>query len=187
MSSSRLSPNLPISLPLVFSTFHKHREQASHSFTYYSFSHFLTQRSMNLLSTSSWSLPSHFSLPSNLSSILLYSTASILTLLALAFFVPSIRSALVFAYTCFLQPIGKVANQSERLDKFYQNQATGESLQSSKSCFRQRRGRNGTWEAFLNSYQSYLSVVWICLPDNGENLEQIPRNRSAWGRWKHTF
>lgn len=39
-------------------------------------------------------------------------------------FVPGLKTALVFAWNCFIQPIGKVANQGERLDKFYQNQAT---------------------------------------------------------------
>ena len=38
-----------------------------------------------------------------------------------------VRDALVFSYTCFLQPLGKTANQAERLDKFYQNQANGKS------------------------------------------------------------
>jgi betaine lipid synthase len=41
-------------------------------------------------------------------------------------FVPGLRTLLVFAYNCFLQPIGKVANQGQRLDRFYQNQASGE-------------------------------------------------------------
>ncbi len=36
-----------------------------------------------------------------------------------------VRDILVFSYTCFLQPLGKTANQAERLDKFYQNQASG--------------------------------------------------------------
>ncbi|CBQ70562.1 related to Betaine lipid synthase [Sporisorium reilianum SRZ2] len=35
-----------------------------------------------------------------------------------------VRDVLVFSYTCFLQPLGKTANQAERLDKFYQHQAT---------------------------------------------------------------
>ncbi|CDS01335.1 hypothetical protein [Sporisorium scitamineum] len=34
-----------------------------------------------------------------------------------------VRDVLVFSYTCFLQPLGKTANQAERLDKFYQHQA----------------------------------------------------------------
>lgn len=37
----------------------------------------------------------------------------------------SLRTVLVFAYNCFLQPLGKTNNQGERLDRFYQNQATG--------------------------------------------------------------
>lgn len=57
--------------------------------------------------------------------------AFVVTALVLLFgcalrFVPGLRSAIVFAYICFIQPIGKVANQGERLDKFYQNQASGE-------------------------------------------------------------
>lgn len=36
-----------------------------------------------------------------------------------------VRDVLVFSYTCFLQPLGKTANQAERLDKFYQHQANG--------------------------------------------------------------
>ncbi|KAN0060609.1 hypothetical protein ACQY0O_007267 [Thecaphora frezii] len=36
---------------------------------------------------------------------------------------PKFRSTLVFCYTCFLQPLGKVSNQAERLDRFYQKQA----------------------------------------------------------------
>lgn len=36
------------------------------------------------------------------------------------------RTPLVFAWNCFIQPIGKVANQSERLDRFYQHQASSE-------------------------------------------------------------
>jgi hypothetical protein len=36
------------------------------------------------------------------------------------------RTSLTFAWNCFLKPIGKVANQSERLDRFYQHQASGE-------------------------------------------------------------
>lgn len=35
------------------------------------------------------------------------------------------RDILIFSYNCFLQPLGKTANQAERLDKFYQNQASG--------------------------------------------------------------
>ncbi|KAL4400723.1 hypothetical protein ACI68E_002041 [Malassezia pachydermatis] len=34
------------------------------------------------------------------------------------------REILVFSYNCFLQPLGKTANQAERLDRFYENQAT---------------------------------------------------------------
>lgn len=37
-----------------------------------------------------------------------------------------VRTIFVFAWNCFVQPIGKVANQSERLDKFYQHQASSE-------------------------------------------------------------
>ncbi|CAD6983485.1 unnamed protein product [Tilletia controversa] len=35
----------------------------------------------------------------------------------------SFRTAITFAWNCFLQPIGKVANQAQRLDRFYENQA----------------------------------------------------------------
>ena len=50
-----------------------------------------------------------------------------ITLLGLAAAVSQkVRDVLVFSYTCFLQPLGKTANQAERLDKFYQHQATGE-------------------------------------------------------------
>lgn len=37
----------------------------------------------------------------------------------------NLRTLLVFAYNCFLQPLGKTKNQGERLDRFYQNQADG--------------------------------------------------------------
>ena len=56
----------------------------------------------------------------------LYFLLSILAIACLAKFVKPFRTILVFAYTCFLQPIGKHSKQSERLDAFYQNQATGE-------------------------------------------------------------
>ncbi|CCF54553.1 hypothetical protein NDA11_001352 [Ustilago hordei] len=35
-----------------------------------------------------------------------------------------VRDVFVFSYTCFLQPLGKTSTQAERLDRFYQNQAT---------------------------------------------------------------
>lgn len=35
-----------------------------------------------------------------------------------------VRDALVFAYNCFLQPLGKTSNQAERLDRFYEHQAS---------------------------------------------------------------
>lgn len=38
------------------------------------------------------------------------------------------RDAIVFAYNCFLQPLGKTSNQAERLDRFYQHQASGTSF-----------------------------------------------------------
>ena len=53
-------------------------------------------------------------------------TVAVLAALCAVRFVPGMRTLLVFAYNCFLQPIGKVNNQGERLDKFYQNQASGE-------------------------------------------------------------
>jgi hypothetical protein len=53
-------------------------------------------------------------------------SAAVLLILAAVCFVPGLRTLLVFAWNCFLQPIGKVSNQGERLDKFYQNQASGE-------------------------------------------------------------
>lgn len=50
-----------------------------------------------------------------------------MTILGLAAAVSQkVRDILVFSYTCFLQPLGKTANQAERLDRFYRNQATGE-------------------------------------------------------------
>ncbi len=42
----------------------------------------------------------------------------------------TLRTVVVFAYNCFLQPLGKTNNQGERLDRFYQNQAEGELLHS---------------------------------------------------------
>ncbi|KAL9932896.1 hypothetical protein V8E36_008151 [Tilletia maclaganii] len=36
--------------------------------------------------------------------------------------VQSLPTAVTLAWKCFLQPLGKVANQTERLDRFYQNQ-----------------------------------------------------------------
>lgn len=35
----------------------------------------------------------------------------------------AIREIVLFMYTCFIRPIGKTANQAERLDLFYQEQA----------------------------------------------------------------
>ncbi|KDN52226.1 hypothetical protein K437DRAFT_232599 [Tilletiaria anomala UBC 951] len=35
----------------------------------------------------------------------------------------SLKAVLVFAYNCFLQPLGETKNQVERLDRFYQGQA----------------------------------------------------------------
>lgn len=58
--------------------------------------------------------------------IALYILLSVLIIACLARFVKPVRTILVFAYTCFLQPIGKHSKQSERLDAFYQNQANGE-------------------------------------------------------------
>ena len=37
-----------------------------------------------------------------------------------------LKSILIFAYCCFLKPLGKCNNQQERLDAFYKAQATGE-------------------------------------------------------------
>lgn len=52
---------------------------------------------------------------------------ALMTLLGLAAAISQkVRDVLVFSYTCFLQPLGKTANQAERLDKFYQHQANGE-------------------------------------------------------------
>lgn len=53
------------------------------------------------------------------------SSALVLFVACLIRFVTPIRTIFVFAYNCFIQPIGKVANQGERLDRFYQNQAQG--------------------------------------------------------------
>ncbi|EST06244.1 Methyltransferase domain protein [Kalmanozyma brasiliensis GHG001] len=51
--------------------------------------------------------------------------AAFVTLVGLAATVSQkVRDILVFSYTCFLQPLGKTSNQAERLDKFYQNQAS---------------------------------------------------------------
>ncbi|PWN29952.1 hypothetical protein BDZ90DRAFT_228998 [Jaminaea rosea] len=49
---------------------------------------------------------------------------AVLALLCVLRFSKAARTPLVFAWNCFVQPIGKVANQGERLDKFYQHQAT---------------------------------------------------------------
>ena len=52
-------------------------------------------------------------------------STAVLTIVALLAAVSEkVRSTIVFAYTCFLQPLGKTANQAERLDRFYEKQAS---------------------------------------------------------------
>lgn len=64
--------------------------------------------------------------PNSLINVAVLMTA-FMTLLGVAAAVSQkVRDILVFSYTCFLQPLGKTANQAERLDRFYQNQANGE-------------------------------------------------------------
>lgn len=66
-------------------------------------------------------------IPPSLVNLLAVATVFV-TLVGLAAAVSrKVRDILVFSYTCFLQPLGKTANQAERLDKFYQNQASGKS------------------------------------------------------------
>lgn len=52
-------------------------------------------------------------------------TMSLTTVALLAAVFRPVRTALVFAYNCFLQPLGKTSSQAERLDRFYANQASG--------------------------------------------------------------
>ncbi|EPQ30272.1 uncharacterized protein PFL1_02388 [Pseudozyma flocculosa PF-1] len=55
---------------------------------------------------------------------MLAATTFLVTVVGLATVIsPKFRSTLVFCYTCFLQPLGKVSNQAERLDRFYEKQA----------------------------------------------------------------
>ncbi|GAA5888436.1 hypothetical protein JCM6882_008619 [Rhodosporidiobolus microsporus] len=58
---------------------------------------------------------------SSLSGWLLASSIGVVTTLA---FASQLSVALVFAYNCFLRPLGKTANQQGRLDKFYEGQAS---------------------------------------------------------------
>ncbi|PWN41282.1 hypothetical protein IE81DRAFT_324662 [Ceraceosorus guamensis] len=60
---------------------------------------------------------------SHLIHILSWVFISLLSLTLILRFVPGIKTALSFAYHCFLAPIGKSTNQSERLDRFYEGQA----------------------------------------------------------------
>ena len=55
------------------------------------------------------------------SALVVGSVFSAMVVLTVAF--PPVRQAVVFAYNCFLQPLGKTKNQAERLDRFYENQA----------------------------------------------------------------
>lgn len=80
--------------------------------------------------------------PASLVNSLAVATAFV-TLVGLAATVSQkVRDILVFSYTCFLQPLGKTANQAERLDKFYQNQASGKS----------HTGRMGFFEPPVTAY-----------------------------------
>lgn len=64
--------------------------------------------------------------PSSIANLTVMMTV-FMTLVGLAAAVSQkVRDVLVFSYTCFLQPLGKTSTQAERLDRFYQNQATGE-------------------------------------------------------------
>ncbi|WFD30452.1 hypothetical protein MSPP1_001473 [Malassezia sp. CBS 17886] len=56
--------------------------------------------------------------------VVLASAGVITTAVLLAAMLRPVRVAFVFAYNCFLQPLGKTANQAERLDRFYANQAS---------------------------------------------------------------
>lgn len=62
--------------------------------------------------------------------VVMYTIVGVLLFACLLRTVKPVRTAIVFAYTCFLQPIGRHAKQSERLDRFYQNQAQGKQTRS---------------------------------------------------------
>lgn len=68
----------------------------------------------SLLHRAEWSTPVR---------ALVVALASVTVVALLAAVCQPVRSALVFAYNCFLQPLGKTSNQAERLDRFYHNQA----------------------------------------------------------------
>ena len=53
--------------------------------------------------------------------IALGATATVVAVLATV--CRPVRTGIVFAYNCFLQPLGKTNSQAERLDRFYENQA----------------------------------------------------------------
>ena len=67
-----------------------------------------------------WLVHSRFFVPASWA----VAVASVLAAVVALF--PGARTALAFAYHCFLAPIGSGKNQSERLDRFYQGQAGGE-------------------------------------------------------------
>ncbi|UZJ51198.1 hypothetical protein CBS101457_000518 [Exobasidium rhododendri] len=91
-------------------------------------------------------------------------------------FVPGLRTILVFAYNCFIQPIGKVANQGERLDKFYQNQAVVYDSTRS-SLLRGRRTLLKLAAAQLRDQQKInpgKPLVWVDIGGGtGWNIEQM--------------
>lgn len=43
---------------------------------------------------------------------------------ALALLSPRVRALVLFAWGCFIRPVGKTSNQAERLDRFYETQAS---------------------------------------------------------------
>ncbi|KAH0445918.1 hypothetical protein IEQ34_025248 [Dendrobium chrysotoxum] len=91
-------------------------------------------------------------------------------------FVKPVRTILVFAYTCFLQPIGKTAKQSERLDRFYQNQANVYDSTRSR-LLRGRRTMLKLVAAQLRQMQYEQpgkKLVWVDIGGGtGWNIEQM--------------
>lgn len=103
-------------------------------------------------------------------------TGIVAAIAVLAIAVKPVRTAIVFAYNCFLQPLGKTNSQAERLDRFYQNQA-GVYDATRTGLLRGRRTMLKLCAAQmrkLREEQPHRPLVWVDIGGGtGWNIEQM--------------
>ncbi|PWN50116.1 hypothetical protein IE53DRAFT_110475 [Violaceomyces palustris] len=108
------------------------------------------------------------------SALACFSVAALVALLASVS--ERVRALLVFSYNCFLQPLGKVSNQAERLDKFYSKQA-GVYDTTRTGLLRGRRTMLKLCAAQLREIQKSnpgKPLVWVDIGGGtGWNIEQM--------------